>query len=297
MDRKGWFRGGLYQAASILNLPSYSYLVGLGMVARHDREGHQAYLLGKTSEKGGWWYYFPVAFAVKTPTAVLLLLLVSLPIVVAGLRHGNLFRILRGLPFDWYVLAVPMIAFFLLGMRSHINIGLRHILPVYPFLFVFISAIVLGSPFRKALPVLLTVVVVLQVAENVRIFPHYLAFFNFPSGGPAHGTDYLLDSNIDWGQDLKKLRAWLDAHGNPPVCLAYFGMSYAKLYGMQENSMPATWEVEKRAKLDCIGAVSVTLLHGVYVKPGEFAWLRQLKPIGNVGYSIYLYDLRKPRAR
>ena len=107
----------------------------------------------------------------------------------------------------------------------------------------------------------------------------------------------MLDSNIDWGQDLKKLRAWLDAHENPPVCLGYFGMSYPKLYGMRENSLPATWEAEKLSKLDCIGAISVTVLHDVYTRPGEFAWLRQLKPIGNVGYSIYLYDLRKPKTR
>ena len=168
---------------------------------------------------------------------------------------------------------------------------------MYPFLFVLVSAIVLGSPFRKALPVLLAAVALLQVAENVRIFPHYLAFFNFPSGGPARGTDYLLDSNIDWGQDLKKLKIWMDTHGNPPVCVEYFGMGYAKHYGIPENSMPKTWEAEKRSKLDCIGAISATILHDVYVKPGQFAWLRQLKPIGNVGYSIYLYDLRKPRAR
>jgi len=135
------------------------------------------------------------------------------------------------------------------------------------------------------------------VAENVRIFPHYLAFFNLPSGGPARGSDYLLDSNIDWGQDLKKLRVWLDAHGNPPVCVQYFGTADARFYGIPQNSMPATWEVDKRAKLDCIGAVSVTLLHDVYQPPGHFAWLRQLKPIGNLGYSMNLYDLRKPTAR
>jgi Dolichyl-phosphate-mannose-protein mannosyltransferase len=296
MDRQDWFGERLYQTASFLNIPSYSYLLGLRVVARHNSEGHPAYLLGKTSEKGGWWYYFPVAFALKTPTAVLLLLLVSLLIVVAGLRHGNLFHILKRLPFHWYVLALPMTAFFLLGMRSHLTIGLRHILPVYPFLFVLVSAIVLGSPSRKVLPVLLVAVALLQIAENVRIFPHYLAFFNLPSGGPAHGTDYLLDSNIDWGQDLKKFRRWLDTHGNPPVCLAYFGMSYTTLYGMRQNSLPATWEVEKRSHLDCIGAISATLLHDVYVQPGQFAWLRQLKPIGNIGYSLYLYDLRKPRA-
>jgi hypothetical protein len=95
----------------------------------------------------------------------------------------------------------------------------------------------------------------------------------------------------------KKLRAWLDTRGNPPVCLSYFGMASAKFYAVPENPLPATWEVEKRATLDCIGAVSVTLLHDVYLRLGHFTWLRQLKPIENVGYSINLYDLRKPKVR
>jgi 4-amino-4-deoxy-L-arabinose transferase-like glycosyltransferase len=285
-----------------------SYLLGLETVIQHDRDGHPAYLLGQI-RKQGWWYYFPVAFAVKTPTAVLLLLLLSVVTWAGQSRSQPLFgrpdpqesastvRIARS---DWYVLTVPMAAYFLLSMRSHINIGLRHILPVYPFLFVFVAAAFFNAPwpkFRKVLPLLLNVVILIEVAESAAIYPHYLAFFNVPSGGPSHGARYLLDSNLDWGQDLKNLRRWLDENGNPPVCVQYFGMAYPKLYGLPQNSLPATWETEKRARLDCIGAISVTLLHDVYLKPGEYAWLRELKPIGNVGHSIALFDLRKPGLR
>jgi hypothetical protein len=283
-----------------------SYLLGLETVIRHDRDGHPSYLLGQI-RKEGWWYYFPVAFAVKTPTAVLLLLLLSVVICVgqswprlpfirpdprAGGSGGK-----TAYPTGWYVLTVPIAAYFLLSMRGHINIGLRHILPVYPFLFVFVAAALFNAPwpkFRQALPVLLAAAVLIEVAESAAIYPHYLAFFNFPSGGPSHGARYLLDSNIDWGQDLKNLRRWLDEHGSPPVCVQYFGMGYPKLYGLPQNSLPATWEAEKRARLDCIGAISVTLLHDVYLRPGEYAWLREMRPIGNVGYSIALFDLRKP---
>ncbi len=279
----------LYRTAELLHLPAHSYLIGLRLVGYHASEGHQAYLLGRTS-KQGWWYYFPVAFAVKTPAAVLLLLLAAAAVVAQRLRRGD------PAPFAWYTLAVPMAAYFLFSMAAHINIGLRHILPVYPFLFTLVAAIVTSTPRRTALTTLVAAALVLEAAENVMIFPHYLAFFNFPSGGPANGTRYLLDSNIDWGQDMKNLRRWIDAHGNPPVCPEYFGMAYFKYYGVPENSLPATWETEKRARLDCIGAISVTLLHDVYLKPGQYQWLRQLHPIGNVGYSINLYDLRKGRA-
>jgi len=294
MQRTTCIANTLYRAGSILRLPAYSYLTGLDSVARHSHDGHPTYLLGQTSMKG-WWYYFPVAFAVKTPTSVLLLLLAALPILIRWLRREDLLRRLRQVRFEWYVLAVPMTAYFLFSVSSHINIGLRHILPVYPFLFTFLAAIALSPPLRRVRGALIGVVIVLGVAENVRIFPHYLAFFNFPSGGPAHGTEYLLDSNIDWGQDIKKLRSWMDANGNPPVCLEYFGMAYAEHYGVKRNGLPKTWETGERANLDCVGAISATLLHDVYVEPGKFAWLRELRPMGNVGYSIYLYDFRKPR--
>ena len=72
-------------------------------------------------------------------------------------------------------------------------------------------------------------------------------------------------------------------------------MAYAERYGVKRNGLPKTWESGERANLDCVGAISATLLHDLYVEPGKFAWLRELRPMDNVGYSIYLYDFRKPR--
>jgi len=280
---------------------TFSYLVGLESAAQHDQVGHFSYLLGQRSETGGWWYYFPVAFAVKTPTAVLILAALSLLLGAGWLLRRplrDLYRRLRQLRFEWYLLAVPAAGYFVLWMRSHINIGLRHILPVYPFLFVLAAAVVLrGWPqrWRKALPVVLCAVAALEVYESVRIYPHYLAFFNLPAGGPARGPDYLVDSNLDWGQDLKKLKVWHEAHGQPRLCLAYFGQADFTYYGLKvaHDWLPPTWELEERKSLNCIAAVSVTVLKDVYRFPGEFLWLQRMQPFGQVGYSIYLYDLRR----
>jgi len=288
----------LYQAGQYVHLPVTTWLRGLEYQWRHNERGHPAYLLGKASDHGRW-YYFPVVFAVKTPTAVLLLVVLCVLLVVPLLFRWSplgVLRELRRLPLEWFVLFVPMSACFAVAMMSKINIGVRHILPVYPFLFILVAAIVLRSRWgwlRRGLPVVLCAVALLETAESAMVYPHYLAFFNSVSGGPGNGSTYLVDSNLDWGQDLRRLRDWRQAHGNPPLCLAYFGSADRAYYGLPAKELPPTWDTESRSYQDCIAAVSVTFLKDVYVKPGYFQWLREMQPMGRVGYSIYLYDLRK----
>jgi hypothetical protein len=290
----GWF----YEAGKRYGLPAYSYLVGMDSAMHHDREGHSAYLLGQRSRKG-WWYYFPVAFAVKTPTAVWLLGLLGLALAAGRVLRPpwrRLYGRLRGAGFEWYLLALPAVGYFALWMRSSVNLGLRHILPVYPFLFVLVAAAALRlwpPRWRRALPVVLCAAAGLQACESLAIYPHYLAFFNLPSGGPLRGPEYLADSNIDWGQDLKHLKAWHEAHGKPRLCLLYFGQAPPAYYGLEfaEDWLPPTWDLESRKTLHCVAAVSVTILQDVYSSGGDLLWLRQRQPLGQVGYSIYLYDL------
>lgn len=121
--------------------------------------------------------------------------------------------------------------------------------------------------------------------ESIATYPYYLSFFNVLAGGPSHGSAILLDSNLDWGQDARRLKAWMTAHHTSEVCIAFFG------------SEVRTHEIEARAALDCWGAVSVTLLQGLYVGPDAFAWLRARKPADRIGYSIYIFDLRRAAAK
>jgi 4-amino-4-deoxy-L-arabinose transferase-like glycosyltransferase len=290
----------LRSAGHLLSLPAYSYLVGLGMQMRHAADGHDSYVLGRRDPRGVW-YYFPVAFAVKTPTTVLILMLIALAGAMAALsrlspRHW-LDR-LREARFEWFVLVLPPGLYFLLATFTHINIGLRHILPVYPFLFVLIAASVLrtrgGLP-ATALSAVLCLAGAMQAAETIRIHPHYTAFFNTVSGGPDQGPRYLVDSNLDWGQDLGNLKRWLERHGKPRLCFFYFGSAIPEYYGIQAEAIPPTWDSNGRANVDCIAAVSATVLRDVYVEAGRYKWLRELRPLDKVGYSIYIYDLRKNR--
>ncbi|MCP5111153.1 MAG: hypothetical protein GY953_09985, partial [bacterium] len=184
------------------------------------------------------------------------------------------------------VLVVPPVAYLATTLTSGLNVGIRHVLPIYVFGFVWIAALVprAGRRSRIALVCLLTLLAV----ESLAVFPHHVAFFNAASGGPSMGERYLLDSNLDWGQDLKRLGAYLQSTGTKQVCLAYFGTADPAYYGIRKVNAPLTPES------DCIAAVSVNLLHDLYVKAGEFSWLRERDPIARIGYSIYVYDLRKP---
>src|SRR5262249_35001885 len=153
------------------------------------------------------------------------------------------------------------------SITSHINLGLRHILPIYPFLFILGAAALFHYRGRKFFPVVLGIIMAVQIAETAHIYSHYLAFFYGPSGGSANGPRYLLDSNIDWGQDLKKLRTYLEAHNRPSVCVLYYGNGDRDYYGIGHvEYLPRTYE--DRSKVDCIGVISATLLYDLYVPVG-----------------------------
>jgi 4-amino-4-deoxy-L-arabinose transferase-like glycosyltransferase len=266
------------------HVPSHAYVLGLDAVARTEKDGRPSYVLGNVSHNG-FWYYFPVAFAVKTPTAVLALLAISVVVAVRRLVLGRL----KGIPRLWLALMATPIVYFGLSMWAGINIGLRHILPVYPFVFLLVAA----SCWRRRLAPVLVALVAVQVYEHARIFPHYLAFFNSLAGGAENGPRYLVDSNIDWGQDVKKMKAYLDAQGAAGVCLSYFGMADLGYYGIHPLDVPFTDDPYGQSNMNCIAAVSVTLLQGVYTPKERYKWLRDLEPAARIGYSIYAYDLRK----
>ena len=298
----------LYRAARWFHLPEHAFLSGLGKVAQHNQGGHASYLLGMRSDKG-WWYYFPVVFAVKSTMAALAATLVLLGAGLSSIRR------LRAVPFVWLGLLVPPATYFVFSMTSAINIGMRHILPVYPFLYLAVAVLLCSRPLPNAIARLcghgsegalepralgrgwlryaVILLPLLQVAECARIFPHYLAFFNAISGGPGNGPRYLVDSNIDWGQDIKKLRLWLRAHGTDTARIWYFGNAQMDYYGMRAVPFPDPLDGKGWNAIDGYAVSSVTVLQGVYVPLNQVAPLRLLEPTAKVGWSLYVYDFRK----
>jgi hypothetical protein len=278
----------LWHLGRTFHLPAHKFLAGLNAVAEHNAGGHASYLLGLRSDKG-WWYYFPVVYAVKSTMAALA---ATALLLLAGIWRGVRGRgRLRDIPIMAIGLILPPVFYFVLSISSGINIGVRHILPVYPFLYVGLAAVF--AVHRSLMVAAPMVLAALQIAECASIAPDYLAFFNAFAGGPGNGPLYLADSNIDWGQDVKKLAKWLDSRGTRRARVFYFGNAQLRYYGIDELGYPGPRDQKGWDEIDDYCVASITPLMGNYVPLEELAQLRLREPIAKVGWSMYVYDLRK----
>ena len=177
-------------------MPAPEFFDGVSVALRHNEGGHDAYLLGQVSKRG-WWYYFPVTLAVKTPIGFLLLLTVG---VFTCWRH-------REKPA--YLPLAFSLGILVSGMAGHVDIGVRHILPVYIGLSILAAwgAARLAERARTGTGTLLLVglPVIWMAVSGIVQHPDYLAYFNeFAANEPEN---VLVDSNLDWGQEYKRLAA------------------------------------------------------------------------------------------
>lgn len=251
-------------------------------------QGRASYLLGRHSVEGTL-LYFPAALFAKSPLG-LLLLSVWGALVLA--RRPGTARL-------WAL--APAAAYLAASLTAKVQIGVRHLLPVLPFMALWagLGAADLtrrGRAARGALA-LLALWTFVSVA---RVQPFALSYFNEAAGGPAAGWRWLADSNLDWGQDLPALARELQARGNPPVYLAYFGVADPGYYGIRYAQVLPNWNVPRAGDpIDpaaesgkVLFAVSATNLVGVYLSDhGVFSWLQGRTPAAQPGHSIFLYDL------
>jgi tetratricopeptide (TPR) repeat protein len=252
---------------------------------------HSAYLLGEISPDG-FWTYFPVAFAVKTPLPTVLLSALSVGLVLFKKRSAA---------YAWLI--VPPLVYFTLAILSRFNLGVRHLLPVYPFLFVLIGGTVaaLWSEGSRVKRGALLSLGLWYLWSSLAAYPHYLAYFNELVGGSKHGHRTLLDSNLDWGQDLKGLKKWLDENAVKKIQLFYFGTAAPKYYGIDDFYSTETLFGEAIAARRQINlpehlAISVNFLYGGELfLPKEWVELvasyRLGQPVATIGYSIMVYKL------
>ncbi len=261
---------------------------------QHNQAGHTTFLAGRRSNTG-WWYYYPTTLLMKSTPVELLLAAGLLVLGLAGLRTPQ--RAWRSLDVDLQVLWLGAVIFACMVMTSRINLGQRYLLVLYPVLIV-AGVDRLWARLGKrpgAAAACAAVLVAGQAISCLSTAPHYLAYFNGLVGGPQRGWHYLVDSNIDWGQDLPGLRRELQRLRSRRPALRYFGTADPKAYDIQADRVPQlTRPVEEYDTL----AVSVSPLQGVYADGDDpFREFRQIKPDGHAGWSIYLFDLRRPEAR
>ena len=240
--------------------------------------GHPSFLMGKYSLYG-WRHYYLIAFLIKTPLAIIMFFLFSIYISLKSRQSKTKVK--------EYFLWIPVLMFFLFVSLQRCQIGLRHILPVYPFIFVFTSKItnsnyVKSKIFRNTFIVLL----IWLIISSLAIFPDYLAYFNPLTGGPANGYKYLVDSNLDWGQELGNLKKYMDRNNLTKINLSYFGSLPPEYYGIDYEDIPAF-------STKGVFAISATNLQGVYFKNhARFFWLKKYQPKEKIGYSIFIYEIK-----
>jgi hypothetical protein len=263
------------------------YTQGL-LLSQARAQRRNAFLAGEYGQEG-WWYYFPVAVALKTPLTLLLLAAFGAVTCLGSKKR-------TGLAF----VVVPIAVYLGWAMTARINIGVRHVLPIYPFLIV-LAAVAIDRLIVSGRRYIVAAAVGLCMLEAGTAYPHTLAFFNVLAGGPSGGIAYLADSNLDWGQDLKGLKSWMDEHRVDSISLGYWGHADPQYYGIKCTYLPGApgWiddALLQRPRLPGYVAVSATLLQGVYAEnEGQRNYYRRLllshTPAAIIGHSIYVYYL------
>ena len=277
-------------------VPAPPYIRGIRAVLNLAGGGRPGYLLGETSTEG-WWYYFPVALIVKTPLPTLLGLILATVALARRPRSGDVF------------VAVPPLLFFAALTTARLNLGYRHLLPVLPFFALHIGRLAEPSVcwFRRRDPARLAALLLtawLGVGTLV-LYPHFLAFFNTIGGGPENGWQVLVDSNIDWGQDLIGLRRWMEQEGVDCVRLGWFGSAPPEAYGVRHELLPGLphgYELWRDPPVDLdqpepgVYAISVTNLVGaVLPDPALYSWFLGCEPDARIGYSVFIYRVEEGR--
>lgn len=295
------------------------YLQGIDTQRGDFEIGLPSYLAGEW-KKGGWWDYYLYALAVKLPLGTWALVLWNLGLTIATTGRSR-----RGDEAFSLIPAASILIF--VSSQTGFSHHMRYILPAFPF--VIVSTSKLGAFFepsesrgarRGPFAVLATVALSWSIVSSTAIAPHWMSYFNEWAGGPERGHDHLLDSNIDWGQDLLDLKAWLDRHPEArPLGLAFFHLLDPISFGIDydppppgpPNPLPADnpWELERYGPRPGYYAISVNYLRGAeFPAPNGrggktaisrhdyFAYFRRFRPIARAGYSIYIYHIETAEA-
>ena len=285
--------------------PYAQYLTGLLMIFNRVVGGNTTYFMGEVSNKG-WRNYFPIVYLIKETLAFHLLTLIAVIYGFWFLIKAQGRKITEKISntikqyFSEFCMLSFIALYWLVSISGTLNIGVRHLLPAFPFTIILVSGIVaswIKEPFLKLKQALIAILMLWQVFSIASIYPHFLAYFNELAGGPDKGYIYVVDSNLDWGQDLKRLTQWVNKKGIDKIYLDYFGGADPNYYLKDKYSgwwcERPSFELPKGSYL----AVSATFLQNGRGKPVSdfsqakncYKWLDNYQPIEKIGYSIFIY--------
>ena len=304
------------------------YMLGVSMVFMRVAGGNTTYFLGEVSNQA-WWYYFPVVFLLKVPMALLIFIALSLILVLRSLlfrfnpstdgeqSRTTPFALLTSLKsrlrldFEEIAMLLFVIFYWVISITGNLNIGVRHVLPTFPFIYLLIAGQMkrwvaekpsiraksmlgaLKTLFQPYLPKIgnvffIGVLLGWYILSFVGIYPHFIAYFNEIAGGPRNGYTFVVDSNLDWGQDLRRLAKFVKEKNIDHIKVDYFGGGDVKYYLGDRTEI---WHADNGPTTGWL-AVSATFLQTSRAYPdASYAWLDQYEPVEKIGYSIFVYNI------
>lgn len=270
LNQSGAF-GTVLSATKTCKILPEAYLYGVAFFIKYGKSRYS--FLDSEFSTEGWWYFFLFTFLYKTPIPLIFLFLISIMILAKnngtpkdtiGIMRDD--RIYRLVPFIVFI-----IIYMLFAMTSRTNIGNRHLLVVYLSLFIIAGSLsVLLAKGRKITKVIILALFAWLMAETLIAWPNYIAYFNQIAGGSKDGYKHLVDSSLDWGQDLKELKSWLEKNnpGGEPVYLSFFGNSDVEYYGLKTKMLPS-YRSQKSDEIfeleEGIYCISATLFQFLYL--------------------------------
>ena len=270
---------------------SYLYgLVDIKLTANY----YTSYVLGKVYAHSVW-FYFPVTFLIKSTVGVLALSLLSLAVVVSG-------RLSRGR--EILFLLVPPGVYLAVALTAGMNIGVRHVLIVYVFVYVLIGCAAWALIRRsRRWAYIVGALLLLHLGSSLMAFPNYIAYGNELWGGPSQTYQYLSDSNADWGQQLKSVKQYLDQRGVKDCWFVYFaeGVAEPSYYGIPCKPLPTIntlWlnlPIEVPESIDGPVLISAANLSGFEFGPGSldpYDQFKRLSPTAVIDRGVFVFDGR-----
>ena len=306
----------LWSSDKQLLRPWSEYGLGLLMTFKRSKVGNRPFFLGEIFPAGQR-FYFPFVYLVKEPLALHLLSLLALAFGISRSLQPSYRREWIAAHFTEIAFLVVITIYWVAAINSHLNIGVRHLLPTFPFVYILVANELAtrdrnlagqtesfptdvpgpsshAAPARSAAALwgfrlMLGALLAWQAVSVLRVHPSYLAYFNELAGGPDGGWQYVVDSNIDWGQDLKRLAEFVERQKITEIPLDYFGAADPAYYlkekfrGMGGCDAPvkgwvavsAMWYQMSREKSEC----------------DYRRWLPIDKLSGKIGYSIFVFHI------
>ena len=273
-------------------LPAH-YVLGIDRQKTEFEEGFWSYLRGEW-RKEGWWYYYLYALLIKVPIGTWLVILLAAFVTV--LRRGYV----ASWRDELFLLTPIAVILTLVSSQTGFNHHMRYVLPIFPFVFVWTSKVAQAVPLRHVGIAWITAVAFLwSLGSSLFYFPHSLAYFNELVGGPSHGHEHLLDSNIDWGQDLLLLKRWMGRHPDAsPMAIAYSLPDWLvdpADVGLHCPLPPvgphAVQSSKTRGKLGPLPGWYAIFVRPLRERDRKYDYFLHFEPIARIGYSVNIYDI------